>query len=210
MKVMPPPLLPIFRSEVQVKILSWLLLHPEREESITSLAERLEVPWATVQRELGRLIGAGVLAERILGRARLLSANTESPYYHALSQIIGYAFGPAVLVAEAFDGVPGITKVMIIGSWAERYLGTPGPPPRDVDVVVVGDPARRLVRRLNEELEARLGRPVQITVTPTAEWREAKTGFVREVLARPYMVVVDAGEGEEGCDGAGDAPAVAG
>jgi predicted nucleotidyltransferase len=190
MKVMPPPLLPIFRSEAQVKILTWMLLHPEDEVSITGLADRLGIPWLTVQREAGRLVKAGVLAERSLGRARLLSANTESPYFAPLGHIVGYAFGPASVIADAFDRMSGVSEVLIIGSWAERFLGNPGPPPRDVDVVVVGDPPRRELRRLNEELEAGLGRTVQITVLPAIEWEEAKTGFVREVLARPHLVVV--------------------
>ncbi|GIH68655.1 hypothetical protein Mth01_09080 [Sphaerimonospora thailandensis] len=186
---MPPPLLPIFRSEAQVRVLAWVLLHPGEEESITALADRLSLPWLTVQREAGRLVQAGVLAERVVGRARLLSANTESPYYAALSQLVGYAFGPAMVIAEAFDGLPGVEQVLIIGSWAERFLNRPGPPPRDVDVVVVGEHSRRELRRLNEELEERLGRPVQLTVIPLGEWQEAETGFVREVLARPHLLV---------------------
>ncbi|MCT9931046.1 hypothetical protein N5079_12555 [Planotetraspora sp. A-T 1434] len=190
MKVMPPPLLPIFRSEAQVRVLTWVLLHPEDELSITALADRLGLPWLTVQREAGRLAEAGVLTERVVGRARLLSANTDSPYYAALSQLVGYAFGPATAIAEAFDGMPDVYQVLIIGSWAERFLGEAGVPPRDVDVLVVGDPPRRDVRRLNEELEECLGRSVQITVVPPREWEEATTGFVREVLGRPHLVVV--------------------
>ncbi|MEV5413472.1 hypothetical protein AB0K60_32150 [Thermopolyspora sp. NPDC052614] len=62
MKVMPPPLLPIFRSESQVKLLTWMLLHPDTEDSISGLAERLGLPWLTVQREAGRLVQSGVLS----------------------------------------------------------------------------------------------------------------------------------------------------
>jgi DNA-binding MarR family transcriptional regulator len=74
--------MPIFRSQHQAALLAWLLLHPEHEYTLTEheytlteLAKILDVPLTTLQREAQRLVGAGILADRTLGRARLLRAN---------------------------------------------------------------------------------------------------------------------------------------
>jgi hypothetical protein len=47
-----------------------------------------------------------------------------------------------VVIAEEF-AIPGVKQVVIFGSWAARYAGRAGPPPHDIDVLVVGkvDPA---------------------------------------------------------------------
>jgi len=189
----PAALLPIFRSEAQGRILAWLLLNPDREQPIASLAPIAGVAQPNTLREVNRLIQAGILRERRAGNTRLVSANTDTPYYEPLVQILGRAYGPAHLVPEELATVSGIDSAFIIGSWAERFHGVPGPPPRDVDVVVVGAPDLREMRRANARLEERLGLPVQITVVKPAEWEEQTSGFIQDVRSRPHLQIV--GEG---------------
>jgi len=189
----PAALLPIFRSEAQGRILAWLLLNPDREQPIASLAPIAGVAQPNTLREVNRLVQAGILRERRAGNTRLVSANTDSPYYGPLVQILGRAYGPAHLVPEELATVSGIDYAFIVGSWAERFHGVPGPPPRDVDVVVVGAPDLRELRRANARLEERLGVPVQITVVKPAEWEEQTSGFIRDVRSRPHLQIL--GEG---------------
>lgn len=175
--------MPIFRSQAQARILSWLLLDPRREQSIASLSTVSGVAQPNTLREVNLLVAAGLLSERRAGNTRLVRANTESPYFSPLLLIVARAFGPANIVPEELCQVPGIERAYIIGSWAERFAGMDGPPPADVDVLVVGAPDRRALRAANARLEERLTTSVQLVVVSPAEWDEADTGFLREVQA---------------------------
>jgi predicted nucleotidyltransferase len=183
--------MPIFRSEAQARILAWLLLDPDREQTIASLVPVAGVAQPNTLREVNQLIRGGLLRERRAGNARLVSADTSSPYFQPLVQILGRAFGPAQMVPEELADIEGIDKALIVGSWARRFHGEKGPPPVDVDVVVVGSPDRRALRRANARLEERLGTPVQITVVSGDEWEHADSGFLRDVQGRPYLSVIE-------------------
>lgn len=89
---------------------------------------------------------------------------------------------------------PHVERAFIVGSWAARYLGEPGPQPRDVDIVVVGHPAGRDLRRANARLEERLGVPVQVTVVTETDWETQASGFVQDVRSKPLVGVFPVGE----------------
>jgi len=133
-----PALMPIFRSQHQAALLAWLLLHPENEYTLTELAKKLDVPLTTLQREAQRLVVAGLLQDRNVGRSRLLRANPSNRAAVPLTQLLEVTFGPETVIGEEFNFTKA-EHVLIFGSWADRYRGTPGPPPHDVDVLVVGD-----------------------------------------------------------------------
>jgi hypothetical protein len=137
-----PDLLPLFRSRHQADLLAWLYLHPDREYTPTELATRFGLALTTVIREASRLVQAGLLHERTVGRSRLLRAAIDHRAAAALTQLLAYTFGPQTVLEEVFLGVEGVHGVHIYGSWAARYTGVPGPPPGDVDALIVGTPAR--------------------------------------------------------------------
>jgi predicted nucleotidyltransferase len=182
--------MPIFKSDAQARILAWLLLVPEREQPIATLAPVAGVAQPSTLREVNRLVQAGLLKERRAGNTRLVSADTASPYYQPLVQILGRAYGPAQAVPEELADVFGVESAVIVGSWAQRFHGESGPPPADVDVVVIGNPDRRALRRANSRLEQRLGMPVQLTVVSREEWKDQASGFLQEIRRRPHLTVL--------------------
>lgn len=190
MTTAPAALLPIFRSEAQARILAWLFLVPEREQPIASLAPVAGVAQPNTLRVVNRLVLSGLLRERRAGNARLVAANMSSPYYEPLVQILGRAYGPAHTIPEELADVPGIDCAFIVGSWARRFHGEPGPPPRDVDVVVVGTPNLRTLRRANARVEDKLGVPVQLIVVTPEEWNQQTTRFIRDIRRRPLLDLV--------------------
>ncbi|WHP16847.1 winged helix-turn-helix domain-containing protein [Cellulomonas sp. ES6] len=190
-------LLPIFRTPAQGAILAALLLEPGREANIAELAHVAGVAPPNALREVNLLVQAGVLRDRRVGRSRLVSADPGSPFVEPLAQILRRTHGPVLAVREAFATVPDVDRVLVVGSWAARALGHPGHAPRDLDLVVVGHPPTRLLRRVNAQLEEALGLPVQITVLKPDEWREARTGFVTSVRERPALTAVDRTEEKE-------------
>ncbi len=186
--------MPIFRSQHQASLLAWLLMHPSDEYTLTDLAQRLQVPLTTLQREAGRLVDAGILRDRPLGRARLLQANTSNRATVHLTQLLEMTFGPQAIVEEEF-AIPGAKRVMIYGSWAERYNGTPGTPPNDVDVLVVGKVARADVYDAADRAQARLGMQVNPVVRTTQQWDEDIDPLIVQIKASDVVDVTPAGQG---------------
>jgi len=183
-----PALLPIFRSQHQAELLTWLLLHPEEEFSMSDLAERLRVPLSTLHREVTRLEAAGLIVSRALGRNRMLRANTAHRACHPLTQLLEMSFGPRVVIAEEF-AINGAQQVIIFGSWAARYAGETGQPPNDIDVLVVGKADRADVYDAADRAQARLGLEVNPVVRSVAQWANGGDRLVDQIKASPYEVV---------------------
>ena len=183
-------MMPVFRSQHQAELLMWLLLHPEQEYGVSELAERLGVPLSTLHREVVRLDEAGLIVSRTLGRNRLLHANTAHPAAHALTQLLEVTFGPRVVIAEEFV-IPGAEEVVIFGSWAARYAGQAGPPPRDIDVLVVGRVDRADLFEAADRAHARLGIEVNPVVRSRKDWDSPKDALVKQIRASDHVVVLD-------------------
>lgn len=185
-----PPLLPIFRSRQQVELLALLLGNPQLEVSLSDLAERLGTPYASVHREIERAEAAGLVTSRKVGNTRLVRADTGSPYFQGLSQVLTRAFGVPAVLAAALRPLDGITAAFIYGSWAARYAGQDGPRPvEDIDLLVLGEPDRDRLYAAIERVEPRLGRPVQVTIRD-ADWLEEGEGsFHDTVTSRPMVPI---------------------
>ena len=187
----PPPLMAVFRSQLQGEILSQILLAPGRRTS-SDLARALDAPFPTVRREVERLTAAGILRAERVGRSRLLEPNTESPAYRPLRDLVMVAFGPRQVVEEEFSGLDGLQGLYIYGSWAARYAGEPGPEPGDIDVLLVGSVDRDDAYDAAERAQYRLGREVNTTVASLARWTEATEPFLVELHRRPLVSIRDA------------------
>jgi DNA-binding transcriptional ArsR family regulator len=188
MRTEAPLLAPIFRSDGQARLLSTLLLTGE-ELSITDLADRAGLAYPTAHREVGRLVDAGILTERNVGRARLVRANSESPLVSPLRQILTVATGPVVVLAEELAGIDGIEAAFLYGSFAARMLGDAGPAPRDIDVMVLGTPDVDAVYEACARVEATVHRPVNPTILTLEEFA-ASSGFLDTVRSAPAVAVV--------------------
>lgn len=166
-----------------------MLLDAEREESLTELATRLGADVTTVQREVSRLERAGILKTRRVGNVRLVSADTRSPINAPLTEIVLKSFGPVRVLAEEISAIHGVDELHIFGSWAARYLGMVGPPPQDLDLLVVGSPDRTALYEAALRVERRLGLPVNTTIRSSNVWRAARDGFVRQLRSAPLVRV---------------------
>jgi DNA-binding transcriptional ArsR family regulator len=184
-----PSLLPILRSQQQGgEILALLLGDPALELSLTEIAVRTGAPQPSVHREIERAERAGLVTTRKVGNTRLTRANTDSPYYAGLSEVLTRAFGVPAVLAEALGPIAGISAAYIYGSWAARHQGHAGlRPVGDIDVLILGTPDRDQLYRVLSDAEQRLGRPVQATIRDPG-WLESGTGsFHDTVTSRPIL-----------------------
>ena len=190
MRTEAPALLPIFRSQAQAEMLAWLYLHSGEEFGLTDLAGRVGASVATVHREAERLVESRLLAQRTLGRNRLLRANPAHPAAESLGRLLEVTFGPRQVVAEEFADLPGAETVLIFGSWAARHAGETGHAPNDIDVLVIGDDLDRAdVYAASDRAQRRLGLPVNPVLRTCQQWNDPSDRLSAQIRSQPTLDV---------------------
>jgi DNA-binding transcriptional ArsR family regulator len=184
-----PALLPLFRSEHQLALVSRIFLG-DKEQSIADLSERTGIPHSTVAREVDRLERHGLVRSHRLGRSRLVTANWDLPWAPELRSILAQTVGVLGLLAQELAGVAGIEQAFVYGSWAARHRGEPGPYPHDIDLLVVGDPERSALRQAVRNVESELRVEVNPVTVAAAEWRKPDKGsFLAQVRSTQPVAV---------------------
>ena len=179
-------LAPVLRSETQARLLAAVLLQPDRETSIADLARETGSDPGNLHSEVERLVRAGILADRRVGRARLLRAG-DSALIGPLANLLRLGYGPKPALERALTDVPGIKQAFIGGSWAARYQGQAGAFPHDVDVIVVGTPNRDDVTDAAIEALRAVGHDGQVIFRSVSAWRDAKDAFTRTAKDNPLV-----------------------
>jgi hypothetical protein len=121
---------------------------------------------------------------------RLLQANLDGPLARPLTELLTLTYGPAAVLRDLLAAIHGIDEAFIYGSWAARYAGEPGPPPRDVDVLVVGDADEDDIFEAARVAERRLGREVNIHRVSAKAWHgPGRDPFLTSVRSRPLVSI---------------------
>lgn len=188
MKEDAPPVFPIFRSRITSAVLA-LIYVGDGEYSVADLAQAAQTDTGTMTREVSRLEMAGIVRSRRVGRTKLVTANHEAPFYRSLRELATVVLGPAQVLAEQLDGLPGVDGAAIFGSWAARVSGEPGPSPVDIDLLVVGRPDRDDLHDAVGRAHERLGREVHVVVVSPRQWESGDDAFLAELHTRPLVLV---------------------
>lgn len=191
-------LLPLLRSDLVARTLG-LLFNSGKEYRLTELAETLGVTKASMTKPLQYLLESSAARVRVVGRNKYVSANTESPVYEPLRQLLLITYGPPVVLGEELGKVAGVADAYIFGSWAARNAGLTGPAPNDIDVLVVSDGASfSEVIAACSRASKLLGREVNPVIKNISQWDEPDA-FVRTILDGPTncLELGDAQEGSE-------------
>lgn len=191
MKVATPVLAPLLRSDTQGRILAEVLADPDREHSVTSLAERAGTSLPTALREVDRAEAARMVSSRRVGNTRLVKADPTNPLYSAFREIVLATYGPPVIILDELGGLPGIDHLYLFGPWAARYNGAAGRAPGGIDVLALGAPDPDQVYEAAERAGRRLHLPVQVTVRSPAQWADLDDPFVAQVRRRPLVSLLD-------------------
>lgn len=181
MKSARPTIAPLLRSDLQGTILATLFLHPQDEFSLTDLAERVGAPVSSVHAEVARLVPGEYLRERRIGRNRMVRANPGHPLTEPLTELLAATYGPLAVLPDLLADLEGVREAYIYGSWAERLTGVAGAPPQDLDVLVVGNPSRAALARLQQDASHALAVEVNVSRVAAAEWDSPTLGFTRTV-----------------------------
>lgn len=188
MRTSAPKLLPLFRSEMQVRLLALLLLQPERSWTLQELSDTLGAPQSSVHRELGRAESAGIIRRDATVRPHRFRAATDEPLHEPLAILLSRSVGVEEQLRTTLER-PGVSAAVIYGSWAS---GTRRPD-SDIDVLVVGDADLRELRRLVRPVGKTAGRTIDLTVLTADEFQGLladRSSFARRVLEAPTTPLV--------------------
>ena len=180
--------------QVRAELVRLLFADPAKEFHLRELARLSNLSIGTLQSEVRRLSGAGLLTSYRDGNRLYYRANTAHPIFPELQGLALKTTGLREQLAGALTGVPGVELAFVFGSQASGTAAAGS----DVDLLVVGGVGLR-------ELAPRL-RPVTATllreVNPHVLSREtfiakARSGdaFITNVLAAPKLWII--GEADE-------------
>ena len=190
-KTLPSVLTPFVRSDAVGAIMAETFLRPDQELSLAEITRRTGLASAVVHKEVSRLVDGAVLTDRRDGNNRLVRVNTKHPLYPPMAEIVAATYGPVPVLRSLLGGVPTVSEAFIYGSWAARRTGEAGLPPRDVDVLVIGDlPVDDLVD-VQEAARESLGVEVNIHKTTQLAWQERSDDpFLAHVASRPVVPLI--------------------
>jgi predicted nucleotidyltransferase len=171
-------------SQPQSKVLAWVFGQPERWYHIQELIRLTSLASASLQREIKRLHLAGLVVEERIGNLRRVKANTQSPIFQDLANLVRKTSGIVPAVSSALAPLEAqLQLALIFGSVAKgtEHAGS------DIDVLLVSESLQLSdVLTLLLPLEEQLGRRIEIKLYTQEEFaqRRAEPGsVVQRILA---------------------------
>ena len=180
----------------QCQVFIWLFGQPERCYHLSELRRLSGLGSASLQRELNRLVDAGLVLSERVGNLRRFQANPDSPVLAELVALTRKTLGLVPLLREALTPLePQLSEAYVYGSVA-RQTDTAR---SDVDLMLVGrDLALGDVLEVLLPLEASLGRKIHPSLYTPEQYAQRLAepdSFVCRVLAQPRLLLMPLTDG---------------
>ena len=186
-------------SNSQAQLFRWLFGQPARSFHLSELRRLTGLGSASLQRELGRLAGAGLISSERVGNQRRFRANPGSPVLGELVALTRKTLTLEPLLREALSSLtPRLRAAWIFGSVAAQSDTAAS----DIDLMVIGDDLTlgEVLEPLLP-LESELGRKINATVYSSAEFERRRAepdSFVDRVLSQPIVALIGSVDGLAG------------
>ena len=178
-------------SDSQSRVLQWLFGQPERRFHLSELRRLTSLGSASLQRELNRLVDAGLVQSDKIGNLRCFKANPQSPVFSELVSLTRKTLGIESLLRNALIPLlPDLQIALIYGSVAKRTDSGQS----DIDVMLIGKDL--LLAKVLEQLmpvEGQLDRKINPTCYSISEFERRRTepdSFVNRVLTQPIIPLI--------------------
>lgn len=176
-------------SKTRARVLGLLFGQADRSFYLTDIMRRANVGRGSVQRELERLVAAGLVTVRKMGNQRHYQANPRTPIFNELQGIIYKTAGIADAIRDALADLDSrLDQVFIFGSLAAGTARMTS----DIDLMVVGDVSfTEIVTALIDTHES-LNREVNPVVMKRGEFQKKARNqdrFVSRILKEPKIFV---------------------
>ena len=174
------------------RVLGLLFGQPDKSFYLRQVVRETGAGLGAVQRELARLVNAGLVLRDPQGQQVYFSANPHAPVFDDLRSLLVTTAGIADVIRRALRGLHSSGKIdvaFIYGSVASAKQR----PGSDIDLVVVGlTTLTELLPRLRR-LQRQLGREINPTIYTPEELKSKyshREHFVRRVMERPKIMLV--------------------
>jgi predicted nucleotidyltransferase len=178
-------------SDSQSRVYRWLFGQPERVYHLSELRRLTGLGSASLQRELNRLVEAGLVRSERVGNMRHFQAHAQSPVFAELVALTRKTLGVVPLLQDALTPLqPKLQAAWVYGSVARQTDTAQS----DVDVMLVGDDL--LLSEVLDRLlpvEAQLGRKINPNCYTPEEFerrRREPDSFVNRVLSQPVLTLI--------------------
>ena len=178
-------------SDSQARLFRWLFGQPERSYHLSELRRLSGLGSASLQRELSRLVDAGLILSERVGNLRRFQANQQSPVYTELVALTRKTLGAEPLLREALQPIAArLETAFIYGSVAKQTDTAES----DIDLMLVGeDLSLNEILTLLLPLETQLGRKINPNCYTQSEYARRLAepdSFVNRVLAQPILPLI--------------------
>lgn len=171
-------------------LLALFYVQTERTFYLRQIVRTLGIGQGAVQRELARLVDAGLLVRTPVGSQVHYQANAASPVFGEMKSLMLKSSGVADVLREALAGlVERITVAFVYGSLAKGTDNARS----DVDVMLIGDVSFGEVVSALQSAQKTIGREVNPSVYSEQEYRtklKAKHHFLTSVIGTPKVFIV--------------------
>ena len=171
-------------------VLGVLFGHPDEAFYLRQLVRASRAGQGAVQREVKRLSVAGIIRRTVQGREVYYRANLECPVFPELKSLVVKTAGVGDVLRSALAPLSGKIKVaFIFGSFAHGKQNRRS----DVDIVIIGAATFEEVLDALASAQEAVGRDVQPTVYPVAEFQarvKAREHFVTSVLGEKKIFLI--------------------
>jgi predicted nucleotidyltransferase len=175
-------------TDSQAKVYLWIYGQPERSYHLSELRRLTGLGSASLQREINRLVVAGLANSTLKGNQRQISANRQSPLFKELSDLTRKVMGAAALLKEALRPIEQKIEVAFLYGSVAKQSDTAE---SDVDLMLVGSDLT--LSKVLEQLlpvEEMLCRKVNPTCYTVGEFKKRLSNtdsFVNKVLSQPII-----------------------
>lgn len=178
-------------TKTQRQVLGLLFGNPGRSFYAKEIVRHAGVGIGTVQRELEKLAGVGLLTVTQIGNQKHYRANQAAPIYEELRGIVLKTFGLADVLRDALTNLADQIQVAFIYGSVAKATDTAS---SDIDVLIVS-PSLSYSDVLAQlaDTESRLGRKVSPTLYKPADFARklaADNAFLSRMLDQPKIFFI--------------------
>lgn len=178
-------------SDSQAKVYLQIFGNPERAYHLSELRRMTGLGSASLQREINRLVDAGLATSVMVGNQRQISANTQSTVFEELHALTLKVLGVVPMLLEALSPIASKIELALVYGSVAKQLDTAA---SDIDVMVVcQDLTLREILEHVLPIEELLNRKVNPTCYTAKEFRKRlgdPDSFVNRVLAQRIIRLI--------------------
>lgn len=182
----------ITKSKTRKKIILLLFYNLHKSYYLREIARLVGVSAGQARQELEKLKKSGLLLSEKKGNLVYFQANTASPLYGDLKNVIDKTIGLKVILAEELEKLAGLDFAFLFGSYAKGDFG----PESDIDLYLVGEVKEEEAHQAVKAAEQKIYREINYHLAGKEEFQEklARTFFHQEILKNHILIIGDENE----------------